>query len=262
MKYPFDGMTANYHTHTVRCRHADGTEREYIENAVAAGMTAIGFSDHSPYFFKDGYYSHYRMFPEDFPGYVETLLALREEYRGRIDILIGLEAEYYPRHFGQLLDFLKPYPMDYLILGQHFINNEYDGVYSGDETSDERVLARYTDQVIEAMHTGKYAYIAHPDLLNFTGSEGLYRRHARRLCEEAKALGIPLEINFLGFTCNRWYPREDFFAVAGETGNTVIFGCDAHTPSAIPNAEAFEGCLRLAEKYGLARTDHIRMTLE
>ena len=28
-------MLANYHTHTYRCHHAFGSEREYIDNAVA-----------------------------------------------------------------------------------------------------------------------------------------------------------------------------------------------------------------------------------
>ena len=32
-------MIANYHTHTWRCRHADGTEREYVETAIEAGSS-------------------------------------------------------------------------------------------------------------------------------------------------------------------------------------------------------------------------------
>ena len=40
-------MIANYHTHTWRCHHADGTEREYVENAIAAGIKILGFSDHT-----------------------------------------------------------------------------------------------------------------------------------------------------------------------------------------------------------------------
>ena len=41
-------MRANYHTHTPRCRHAVGSEREYIEQAIEAGMEILGFSDHTP----------------------------------------------------------------------------------------------------------------------------------------------------------------------------------------------------------------------
>ena len=41
-------MKHNYHTHTVRCRHAQNTEREYIEAAIAAGIETLGFADHAP----------------------------------------------------------------------------------------------------------------------------------------------------------------------------------------------------------------------
>ena len=73
------GMICNLHAHTFRCNHASGTEREYIENAIAAGMKIYGFADHAPYPFPEGYYSGFRMRPELQEDYVNTLLALREE---------------------------------------------------------------------------------------------------------------------------------------------------------------------------------------
>ncbi len=39
---------ANYHTHTKRCRHAVGEDREYVEAAIEAGLKVLGFSDHTP----------------------------------------------------------------------------------------------------------------------------------------------------------------------------------------------------------------------
>ena len=48
-------MIANYHTHTWRCRHADGTEREYVETAIEAGLKILGFSDHTPQVYPGGY---------------------------------------------------------------------------------------------------------------------------------------------------------------------------------------------------------------
>ena len=63
-------MTANYHTHTVRCGHAEGTEREYIEQALARGLEELGFSDHSPQVFDGGYVSSFRMLPEQLEDYV------------------------------------------------------------------------------------------------------------------------------------------------------------------------------------------------
>ena len=73
-------MIMNLHTHTFRCNHASGKERDYIENAIAGGLTTLGFADHAPYPFPNGYQSGFRMLCDQVDDYVDTLLALREEY--------------------------------------------------------------------------------------------------------------------------------------------------------------------------------------
>ena len=54
-------MLCNYHTHTFRNRHSSGTEREYIEAAIGCGIRALGFSEHAPYRYPDGYSSWWRV---------------------------------------------------------------------------------------------------------------------------------------------------------------------------------------------------------
>ena len=36
-------MLTNYHTHTTRCGHAEGTEEEYILTALRCGYKVLGF---------------------------------------------------------------------------------------------------------------------------------------------------------------------------------------------------------------------------
>ena len=60
-------MRFNYHTHTTRCQHAKGTEREYVEAAIRGGYKILGFSDHTPYPFDNGYESRIRMKMEEDP---------------------------------------------------------------------------------------------------------------------------------------------------------------------------------------------------
>ena len=71
----------------------------------------------------------------------------------------------------------------------------------------------------------------------FNGDEAVFDREYRRLCREVKKRNIPLEINFLGLMEERWYPNEKFWKIAGEEGNTAVFGCDAHTSKAVWNPE-------------------------
>ena len=244
-------MIANYHTHTPRCHHAVGSEREYIERAVAAGFKKFGFSDHSPMFFDGDYYSGHRMRPEETAGYVETLLALREEFKKDIEILIGFEAEYYPKYFGRFIDFLSDYPIDYLILGQHFMGNEISERHNYHPTDSIAHLEGYVDQVLEGLSTGCFTYLAHPDMINFTGSDEAYYAPMKRLCEGAKKMNIPLEINMLGVWEGRIYPCERFFRIAGEVGNDVILGLDAHQPDRILEKDVLQRALALAEKCGV-----------
>ncbi len=39
----------NYHTHTKRCMHAEGTEADYVKAALNACLDVLGFSDHGPF---------------------------------------------------------------------------------------------------------------------------------------------------------------------------------------------------------------------
>ncbi len=252
-------MLHNYHTHTFRNHHARGTERDYIEAAIANGFRTLGFSEHAPYRFPDGFESWFRLFPADLEDYVRTLLALKEEYAGRIEILIGYEAEYYPRLFDDLLARITQYPVDYLILGQHYTHNEFDGVYVYEPTDDPAVLETYVNQCIAGLETGLYTYLAHPDLINFTGSESFYRAQMERLCLAANALHVPLEVNLLGLRADRTYPSERFFHIAKACGSTIVTGIDAHDPDCFFQPETFEPYRRIVADCGLTVTDEITL---
>ena len=227
-------MLHNYHTHTWRCHHALGTEREYIENAIKMGMKTLGFSDHTPWRYPcDRYNPGVRMFPEQVEEYFTTLTALREEYKRDIDIKIGFEVEYYPAYFEDLLSILAPYPCDYMILGQHWSGNEIDMPHNCNPTDKEEFLALYVFQVLEGLRTGKFTYLAHPDLFNYTGDEEIYRGYMVPFCEEIRKMNIPVELNLLGLYRGRHYPSDRFYRIAAEVGNTVVLGIDAHEPDAI-----------------------------
>lgn len=221
-------MKTNLHTHTWRCRHAQGTEQEYIEAALRAGIETLGFSDHAPICFPDNYYSTYRMFPEQTADYFDTLLHLRETYRGLIDLKIGFEMEYYPDFFADTMEFLSEFPLDYLILGQHFIRSEIDAPYIALRNSQESDLIAYVDQCCTAMEMGRFTYLAHPDLFRFTGAAEIYRREMLRLCRTAAETATPLELNLLGAGTGRHYPNAAFWDIAAECGLCAVFGCDAH----------------------------------
>lgn len=252
-------MKANYHTHTWRCHHAAGAEREYVEDAIAGGIDILGFSDHTPQFYPDGFTDPYKMKPDQLKGYVDTVLKLKEEYKNQISLHLGLEVEYLPAYFDELIRFISDFPIEYFILGQHYLGNEINDVFSADPTDDPDVLDRYVKQCEEAMDTGRFTYLAHPDLINFTGGETVYVRLMRNLCEHAKSRHIPLEINFLGIWGKRNYPNQVFWHIAGEVGNEVIFGADAHQPDKVWNPKAFAFAQWMVDQHHLNRIETVRL---
>ena len=244
-------MICNLHTHTFRCNHASGTEREYVEEALKGGLQTLGFADHSPYYFPEGYYSGYRMRPELQEDYVRTLEGLEKEYKGDIEILIGYEAEYYPAYFEEALKMFKRYRVDYLILGQHFLDNEMGARYSGYRGDDESMLRDYVNQVCEGMDTGLFTYLAHPDLVAYTGDPAVYEHHYTKLIECAMKNKMPLEINMLGIRDRRHYPSEKFFELCGKLGAEVCVGSDAHSADVTVDRPSWKRAMEIVEKYGL-----------
>lgn len=244
-------MIANYHTHTPRCGHAWGREEEYVRCALERGLDILGFSDHSPYPFPDGYRSTFRMELHELDDYIDAVLTMRKQFGDQIRIHLGLELEYYPMFFSELLAILRDRPVEYLLLGQHCLGSEIDDVYSGRPTDDEALLQRYCHQVMDAMNTGVFTYLAHPDLFRFTGDRRTYGRNMRLLCREAKQCGLPLEINMLGLAEGRNYPNPLFWEVAAEEGCTAVVGCDAHRPEALLDLETEKKARALAETYGI-----------
>ena len=87
-------MRANYHTHTWRCNHATGTEEEYVKAAIDQKFDILGFSDHTPQFFPEGYKSGFRMETGELDNYCSVVRDLRDRYRDHIQSHMGLEGEY------------------------------------------------------------------------------------------------------------------------------------------------------------------------
>ena len=244
-------MIANYHTHTWRCNHATDREENYVKAALEQELSILGFSDHTPYVFPNGYESRIRMNISQLKDYCGVVKSLRKRYEDRIQIHLGLELEFYPDCLPQLLPILQDHEIEYLLLGQHFLGNEIGEAYSGYPTDSKYILEGYCHQCMDAMQTGLFTYFAHPDLINFLGDDMLYRSHMRRLCQEAKSCNLPLEINMLGIWSGRHYPNERFWELAAEEGCSVVIGCDAHAPEHLKRTDAEEKAREIVSRFGL-----------
>lgn len=242
----------NYHTHTAFCGHATGEIAEYIQKAIASGIIHMGFSDHAPYTFADDKAAGKRMTSTEAREYVASIRRLGELYKNKIDIKIGFEMEYYPDKFHDMLSFVKSIGAEYLILGQHYMRGIFTGGYhviNGKATDED--LINYVRDIITAMESGVFTYVAHPDMINYLGDKSLYEKEMRKLCIASKRTNTPLEINCQGIREGRIYPAERFWKIAGEVGCPVTIGLDAHSADAAGDRESEEKAQKLINKYNL-----------
>ena len=247
-------MIANYHTHTWRCKHCVGDDRQFVEEAIKGGLKILGFADHVPYVYENGFVSSVRMKPSEADEYFHTLSSLREEYKKDIKIYIGFEAEYIPVLMKTQDDFLRDYPLDYMIMGQHYSLPEYEAKHymRGTESCE---LAEYVDMVIEGLSSGRYRYLAHPDMPKVKEKDERFTEEFTRLCKFLKENDIPFETNMLGYVMKRNYPSDEFMRIAASVGAKTIIGCDAHNPVFLSDRENHSAVRRYAESFGLEIID-------
>lgn len=240
----------NYHTHTKRCGHAgSNSDEEYVAAAREQGIMRLGFSDHVPLSNLEYPDLLNKMHISEVDDYIISIDKLRDS-NPDMEILCGFEAEYDPMKKGFLSELRGR--VDYLILGQHYVK---DGFKTIRAEANPYYPVLYADSVCEAMGTGLFDIVAHPDIFmkyreSMTSPEDRKTfddsvvRAARKICETAADLGIPLEINLASVAKdevmrdgNYSYPHPIFWQIAAEYDVKVLYGVDAHHPDQITEME-------------------------
>jgi len=233
-------MLKNYHSHTARCGHAWGTDDEFVQAAIDAGYGVLGFSEHTPWPFVDGYQeidSRQRIRLEELDNYIGDMQQLKEKYKDQIQIRIGLECEYFPQYF----DWLKTVQpkVDYLLLGVHCGDSDEHLHHYYARSTEPGQVEEYLRCALAGMESGLFAYLAHPDLClaNYPAYDAVAEHMVHSICRKAKELDMPLEYNLYGIDKQArgrhkglCYPCKLFWEAAADHGCRAIIGVDAHRP--------------------------------
>lgn len=226
-------IKTNYHTHTSRCKHAVGSDEEYVKAAIKAGITTLGFSDHIPYPI-DG---RWRMDLNELEDYIQSIHHLKEKYKDQITIYTGLELEGYPSQKEHLIKMRKL--VDYCILGQHTL--ELDE-HTSKNLDTDAYLDLYVDRIEWGLQNHLCDYICHPDLCmwDYPRMDEKTIEIATRIAKLSIQYDVPVELNcgagvHLGLIDfedgpRYRYPIRQFFEVFKEYNCKVVIGLDIHDP--------------------------------
>lgn len=255
-------MKYNYHCHTTRCKHAEGTDEAYVQAALEAGFAGCGMADHAPWPFASGYVSRIRMGVDELPGYIASCQALKQQYAGRIAVHTGLECEYFPRYIDHIHR-MQDMGIEYLILGQHFADSEEDTPAATVNSKTDDGALRYAESAANAIRTGLFAYVAHPDLYMKYRTDADFtpacERAADMICQAALEAKLPIEYNLLGQYEGVGYPSGAFWRYAAKWHTPVILGVDAHEPAHFLAADNITRGEKFLADLGYTIVDHLPM---
>lgn len=231
-------MLTNYHTHCYRCEHAEGLESDYINKAIEQGFDILGMSDHVPY---RGNLEGYRMKFEEITDYIKTVRREAKKNSNKIEVLVGFESEYLSGKRKYYESLLTEYGADYLALGQHFFDYGPFSKKSSFFLDDTRECITYAKSVVEAMSTGYYAFVAHPDIVGinqFPWDKNMDEM-TDLIVDAAVKYDIPLEVNANGIRrglvtegddVHYMYPHYKFWEKVAEAKAKTIVSADCHAP--------------------------------
>lgn len=228
----------NYHTHTYLCHHAKAEVIDYVKEAINQGFESLGMSDHGPL---EGA-GFVRMNLDEFYNiYLPELNKCKELYKDKIHLYSGLEIEYL-RGRNEYYEKLKN-DLDYLILGPHYYSMiDQKSLTSAYHVNDSYTLNSYVTMIEEALETGYFSILAHPDLFlsGYPKWDDELVSAIRRICQACIKNNVILECNTNGYSrgtkdfksfTDYMYPNYHFFQIVSEFKDLkVIVSSDAHDP--------------------------------
>ncbi len=206
-------MYTNHHAHT-HFSDGIGSPEEYVERAIANGMTGYGFSDHAPIPI-DGVGS---MEMSELSEYVTETGRLKTAFADRIALYRSLEVDYIPEVMNVNSPYITAARLDYTVGAVHYVDYLPEGrpwsfqqpnptfergietIFGGNVRA---MVERYYTLVREMVERHPPDVVAHLDRIkrrNLDGRywderAGWYTTAIEETLETIAAAGIILEVN-------------------------------------------------------------------
>ncbi len=248
----------DYHLHTPRCGHAEGSLEDYVLAGLERGLAEMGFADHLPlpHLADDSLC----MSPEQLPVYIAEVRELAGRYP-EARLKLGVEADYIPTHLERISTQLAAHSFDYVLGSVHFVDGwGFDDPRYLDGYRDRDLFVlwrRYFELLGDAAESGLFDILAHPDLIKKFGMrpEQDLSETYEDCVQRIAAAGVAVEVSTAGLRkpAGEIYPGPEFLRLCCDAGIPVTLGSDAHSPSEV--ADAYEmlpeylaacGCERIA----------------
>lgn len=239
-------MICDYHVHTNFSDDSKYIMEDVIKDAIKLGIKEICFTDHVDYGIKldwDNYknikYDENRPISNvNYPLYFKEIERLQEQYSNKIKIKKGLE-------FGMQMHTIKDfkrifdlYPMDFVILSIHQINNQEFWIreFQKGKTEKEYYDLYYQEMYDLVQNYHDYSVIGHMDLMRrydendgfeFSNNRDKVIQILRYIIQDGK--GIEVNTSSHRYELDDLTPSREILKIYKELGGKIItIGSDSH----------------------------------
>jgi len=251
----------DYHNHTKLCKHAEGELYQYVEKAIAMGITEMAFTDHMP--LPNNFDIAHRMSEKEMDMYAEWVNQAQSNYP-EIKILFGIEADYYEGFEEYTEKYLNQYDFDIIIMSIHFMKNWSQGNwvfhYNFPNRSFEDIYTEYLQSITNGLKTGLYDVVGHLDIVKTPGQSmtQLVPDKLSKVLQEIKRQKMVLEINSSGFRKKvaEPYPELEMLDMIRENDVAICVGSDSHSPGQV--GLKFEEIYEVLKQKGFKALTHLK----
>jgi histidinol-phosphatase (PHP family) len=240
---------------------------EYVETAINAGVSEMGFSDHLGRYYlgklQRKRYWDWGMPERDLDRYFEEARELKELFADRIVIRIGLEVDYIEGAEHLVERIVSRYPFDYLLGSVHCIPAL--GWYHLTRYADadiDKVYTWYFSAARAALQSGLFQSLAHMDFIWRLMKWPEARRadivqFISETISRSVESGISIEINANGYISSRanytrqFDPFDLMLDCIAEQKASITLGSDAHAPQLV--AKFFPEIISVLKNKGISQ---------
>ena len=240
---------------------------EYVEAAILAGITEMGFSDHLGRYYlgkaQRKRYWDWGMSERDLARYFNEVMDVKALFADRIVIRLGLEVDYVEGAEHLIENIVSHYPFDYLLGSIHCIPAlgwEHLSQYT--KSDPEKTYKLYFAAARAAIESGLFQSLAHIDFLwryiiwPESGRLEL-ADYISDVVSASKKSTTDLEINANGYIWSRAHyvkesdPFDLFLESIGAHSARITMGSDAHAPQMV--AKLFPDIVTVLKSKGISQ---------
>ena len=257
-------MLTDYHVHLRPDEPDTGPDEyfteanveRYLAAAREAGIEELGVSEHVHRFRRAlDVWEHpfwLQSAQDDLDAYAEFVRAT--------PLRLGIEMDYVAGREGRIANLLDSYDFDYVIGSVHFVRDkavDYDVWDIWESVGDpDRVWELYFATLAEAVRSGLFDILAHPDLVKVWGDRRPRpdrdpRFHYEPAVEAIAESGIAVEVSTAGLRkpAGEIYPAPAFAEMCVDAGAAFSLSSDAHVPEHV--GFAYEEALAAMTRWGV-----------